>query len=129
MLNIEKKKKKISDKLKRKIEMIGRFTNTTPIINNGSIKNITGTNVAYIMPHIIVIKNNKYLIFDECDDVYINTYFRSHPEMVMGEFVETTNQFGKDVDVKLDAGANLDEMLTEAINKLPLNVYKNIENF
>ena len=61
------------------------------------------------------------------DDVYINTYFRSHPEMVMGEFVETTNQFGKDVDVKLDAGANLDEMLTEAINKLPLNVYKNIE--
>ena len=42
------------------------------------------------------------------DDVYINTYFRSHPEMVMGEFVETTNQFGKDVDVKLDAGANLD---------------------
>lgn len=61
------------------------------------------------------------------DDVYINTYFRSHPEMVMGEFVETTNQFGKDVDVKLDAGANLDEMLTEAINKLPLNIYKNIE--
>ena len=61
------------------------------------------------------------------DDVYINTYFRSHPEMVMGEFIETTNQFGKDVDVKLDAGANLDEMLTEAINKLPLNVYKNIE--
>ena len=61
------------------------------------------------------------------DDVYINTHFRSHPEMVMGEFVETTNQFGKDVDVKLDAGANLDEMLTEAINKLPLNIYKNIE--
>lgn len=61
------------------------------------------------------------------DDVYINTYFKFHPEMVMGKFVETTNQFGKDVDVKLDAGANLDEMLTEAINKLPLNVYKNIE--
>lgn len=62
------------------------------------------------------------------DDVYINTYFKFHPEMVMGKFVETTNQFGKDVDVKLDAGANLDEMLTEAINKLPLNVFKSIEN-
>ena len=68
------KELKISDKLKRKIEMIGRFTNTTPIINNGSIKNITGTNVAYVMPHIIVIKNNKYLMFDECDDVYVNTF-------------------------------------------------------
>ena len=74
MLNIETKELKISDKLKRKIEMIGRFTNTTPIINNGYVKNITGTNVAYVMPHIIVIKNNKYLIFDECDDVYINTF-------------------------------------------------------
>ena len=74
MLNIETKELKISDKLKRKIEMIGSFTNTTPIINNGCVKNITGTNVAYVMPHIIVIKNNKYLIFDECDDVYINTF-------------------------------------------------------
>ena len=74
MLNIETKELKISDKLKRKIEMIGRFTNTTPIIGNGSIKNITGTNIAYVMPHIIVIKNNKYLVFDECDDVYINTF-------------------------------------------------------
>ena len=59
ILNIETKGLKINDKLKRKIEMIGRFTNTTPIINNGCIKNITSTNVAYVMPHIIAIKNNK----------------------------------------------------------------------
>ncbi len=26
------------------------------------------------MPHIIVIKNNKYLMFDECDEVYVNTF-------------------------------------------------------
>ena len=26
------------------------------------------------MPHIIVIKNNKYLMFDECDNVYVNTF-------------------------------------------------------
>ena len=26
------------------------------------------------MPYIIVIKNNKYLMFDECDDVYVNTF-------------------------------------------------------
>ena len=64
----------MNDKLKRKIEMIGIFTNTTPIINNGSIKNITSTNVAYVMPHIIIIKNNKYLMFDECDDTYVNTF-------------------------------------------------------
>ena len=38
MLNIETKELKINDKLKRKIKMIGRFTNTTTIINNGCIK-------------------------------------------------------------------------------------------
>ncbi len=74
MLSIETKELKISDKLKRKIDMLGRFTSTTPIINNGCIKNIIGTNVAYVMPHIVDIKDNKYLMFDECDDVYINTF-------------------------------------------------------
>jgi len=74
VLKIETKELKISDKLKRQIDMIGRFTNTTPVINNGCVKNIIGINVAYVMPHIIVIKNNKYLMFDECDVVYINTF-------------------------------------------------------
>lgn len=74
MLKIETKELKISDKLKRQIDMIDRFTNTTPVINNGCVKNIIGTNVAYVMPHIIIIKNNKYLMFDECDVVYINTF-------------------------------------------------------
>ena len=74
MLNIETKELKISNNLKRRIELIGKFTNTTPIINNGYVKNITGANVAYVMPHIIVIKNNKYLMFDECDDVYVNNF-------------------------------------------------------
>ena len=48
MLNIETKELKISDKLKRKIEMISRFTNTTPIINNGSIKNIVSLSNYYL---------------------------------------------------------------------------------
>ena len=58
MLNIETKELEISDNLKRKIEMIGRFTNTTLIINNGYVKNITGANVAYVMPHIIDRQNH-----------------------------------------------------------------------
>ena len=74
MFNIDTTELKINDILKRQIVLIGRFTNTTPNINNGCVKNITGTNIAYVMPHIIVIKNNKYLVFDECDDVYINTF-------------------------------------------------------
>ena len=72
MLTIETKELKISDTLKRKIEMVCRFTNTTPTIKNGCVKSILNTNVAYVMPHIIKIKETNYLMFDECDNVYIN---------------------------------------------------------
>ena len=68
MLTIETKELKISDKLKRKIDMIGRFTNTTPQVNNGCIKNIISTNVAYVMPHIIIFNNTKNLMFNDCND-------------------------------------------------------------
>ena len=43
-------------------------------------------------------------------DVHINKYFLDHPEMVMGELKETTNQFSADLDVVLKDG-NLEEML------------------
>lgn len=59
-------------------------------------------------------------------DVYMNQYFLDHPEMVMGEIKETTNQFGADLDVVLKDG-NLKEMLTEAINRLPQNVFPEIQ--
>lgn len=61
------------------------------------------------------------------DDVYMNTYFKVHPEMVMGDIVESTNQYGKEINVKLKENDNLQEMLTEAINKLPSNIYQKVE--
>ena len=69
--------------------MIGRFTNTTAIINNGSIKNITDTNIAYVMPHIIVIKNNKYLMFDECDEIYVNTFKSKITFKALEDYINT----------------------------------------
>lgn len=55
-------------------------------------------------------------------NVYMNQYFIDHPEMIMGETKETTNQFGAELEVVLKDG-NLKEMLTEAINRLPQNVF------
>lgn len=71
MLTIETKEIKMSDKLKKKIDMICKFTNTTPIISNGSIINIKGTNVAYVNPHKVKINNVIYMFFDECEDVFV----------------------------------------------------------
>ena len=65
MLTIETKELEISDKLKRKVEMICRFTNTKAKIENGSIQSIKNTNIAYVKPHIITIKNNEYLTIEK----------------------------------------------------------------
>ena len=74
MLTIETKELKISDELKRKVEMICRFACTKYELINGSIINIKNTNIAYIKPHILKVNGNDYLLFEECDDVFINSY-------------------------------------------------------
>ncbi len=74
MLTMETKELQISEELKKKIDMVCRFTCTTPTYQSGKIKSIKGTNIAYVRPHIITIKNTRYLMFDECDDIFINGY-------------------------------------------------------
>lgn len=74
MLTIETKELKISDELKRKVEMICRFACVKYEFINGNIKSIKETNIAYVNPHILKVKNNDYLIFEECDDIFINGY-------------------------------------------------------
>ena len=54
--------------------MICRFAYVEYSIENGNIKSIKDTNIAYVKPHILKIKNNDYLIFEEFADVYINGY-------------------------------------------------------
>ena len=54
--------------------MICKFACVKPKYKNGNIKSIKNTNIAYVRPHIITIKNNEYLIFEECDDIYVNGY-------------------------------------------------------
>ena len=74
MLTIETKELEISDKLRKKIEMMCKFSCVKSIIINGSIKSIKETNIAYVKPHTVIINNNNYFIFEECDDVFINNF-------------------------------------------------------
>ena len=62
MLTIETKELEISVELKRKVDMICKFACVKPTITNGNIKSIKGTNIAYVKPHILKVKNNDYLI-------------------------------------------------------------------
>ena len=73
-MTIETKELKISEELKRKVEMVCRFANVKCTIINGNIKSIKNTNIAMIKPHIVKIKSIDYLIFDDCNDIFINGY-------------------------------------------------------
>lgn len=74
MLEMEIQELKISEELKRKVEMICRFAYVEYSLTNGNIKSIKGTNIAYAKPHILKVKGNDYLIFEECEDIFINGY-------------------------------------------------------
>lgn len=73
-MTIETKELIISEELKRKVEMICKFANVKYSIINGNIKSIKNTNIAYVKPHIVKINDINYLIFEDCNDIFINGY-------------------------------------------------------
>ena len=54
--------------------MICRFAYVDCKFVNDNIKLIKNTNIAYVKPHILKVKNNDYLIFEEYDEIFINGY-------------------------------------------------------
>ena len=71
MLNIIKQEIEMEKGLKQKLEFICDFCNTTPTIINGSIRKLDKTNLTYIEPHKVIIKNITFLAFNYSTDIYI----------------------------------------------------------
>ena len=71
MLNIIKQEIEIEKGLKQKLEFICDFCNTTPTIINGSIRKLDKTNLTYIEPNKVIIKNITFLVFNYSTDIYI----------------------------------------------------------
>lgn len=73
-MTIETKKLVISEGLKKKVDMICRFACVKYELINGSVISLKNNNIAYVKPHILKVNENDYLLFDECDDIFINGY-------------------------------------------------------
>jgi len=71
MVNIIKEELPIEQELKKKIEFICEFAKTTPTFINGNIRNIDKTNLTYIEPNRIIIKNTTFLIFNYSNEIFI----------------------------------------------------------
>ena len=71
MINIIKQEIPIDESLKKKLEFICDFCNTTPTFINGSIRKIDKSNLNFIEPHRVIIKNIIFLVFNYSNDIYI----------------------------------------------------------
>ena len=71
MIKIIEQEISFDDTLKKKLEFICDFCNTTPKFINGSIRKIDKTNLTYIEPNRIIIKDKTFLIFNFSNEIFI----------------------------------------------------------
>ena len=74
MFKEETKELKMSNDFRRKIEMICKFACVKYELINGNIISIKNTNLACVRPHILKVKGNDYLLFEDSNIVFINGY-------------------------------------------------------
>ena len=71
-MQIIKQELRFEESLKQRLEFICEFSKVTPIFINGSIRKIEKTNISYIEPHRVIVKDTTFLVFNYSNDVYIS---------------------------------------------------------
>ena len=71
-MQIIKEQLQFEESLKQRLQFICEFSKVTPTFINGSIRKIDKTNLSYIEPHRVIVKNITLLVFNYSNDVYIN---------------------------------------------------------
>ncbi len=89
-MQIVKEKLEIDEVLEKKINNLLKFNNIKAKLETGNIISLANTNIAYIEPHTLEIKEITYLFFNECEDVYINDLSRSIPLKELEQFIKCT---------------------------------------
>ena len=70
-MKIIKQELQFEETLRQRLEFICEFSKVTPTFINGSIRKIEKTNLTYIEPHQVIIKNITFLVFNYSSDIYI----------------------------------------------------------
>ena len=71
-MKIIKQELQFEESLKQRIEFICEFSKVNPTFINGSIRKLEKTNISYIEPHRVIIKNITFLVFNYSNDVYVS---------------------------------------------------------
>ena len=89
MVKIIKEELSLEESLRKKIEFICDFTNTTPTIINGSIRKIDKTNLTYIEPHRIIINNTTFLAFNYSNEIFIENLSNKIKLSELEDYIKT----------------------------------------
>ena len=71
-MKIIKQELQFEESLKQRLEFVCEFSKVTPKFVNGSIRKLEKTNISYIEPHRVIIKNITFLVFNYSNDVYVS---------------------------------------------------------
>ena len=75
-MKIIKKELQFEESLKQRLEFICEFSKVKPTFVNGSIRKVEKTNLTYIEPHRVIIKNTTFLVFNYSSEIYISNLTR-----------------------------------------------------
>ena len=91
MINVIKKEIDMEESLKKRLEIICDFCNTTPTIINGSIRKIDKTNLNYIEPRRIIINKVMFLSFNYSNEIYINNLSKKIKISELENYIKNMN--------------------------------------
>ena len=77
--------------LKKKLEIICEFSNTTLKIINGSIRKIDRTNLTYVEPHRIIINDITFLAFNYSNEIFIENLSNKIELSELEDYLKTPN--------------------------------------
>ena len=87
-MKIIKQELQFEESLKQRLEFICEFSKVTPTFINGSIRKIEKTNLTYIEPHRVIIKNTTFLVFNYSKDVYISNLYKKIKLSELEEYIK-----------------------------------------
>ena len=101
MIKIIEQEISFDDDLKKKLEFICDFCNTTSKFINGSIRKIDKTNLSYIEPHRIIINDITFLAFNYSNEIFIENLSNKIKLSELEEYLKT-RQYLKHVFLLVD---------------------------
>ena len=88
MINIIKQKITIEESLKQRLEFICEFCYIKPTIINGSTRKIDKTNLSYIEPHRIIVKDTTFLAFNYSTDIYVGSLNKKFQLVKLEDYIK-----------------------------------------